>query len=531
MVTRAFTFLTSTLIIGLTFGNKTKDNPVQLPTNDIGEKWIEDDEVRLVHVLFDNYNKIVRPVKDKKAFVPVTMGMALAQIVDLDEKNQILETSVWLRLRWTNDFLSWNKSEFGGISSINVQPNLLWLPDIELYNSASGDLSDSFKTRVILKSSGENVWFIPVILKSRCKVDIEYFPFDEQRCPLKFGSWTYHGLELALSLAADEADLLQYQTNGEFELISARAKVHVTKYSCCDEPYINLIFTIHFRRKILFYLNNLVVPCILITVASLFTFILPPNTGERVSLVITTLLSLTVFMLMIAENTPTTSDVTPMIAKFFMASMLEIGLALAVTCLILNVYHSTRLSVPLPHFIRILAIDVLAPLLHISVPSKSKHKKSNESTREGRGDERFLLTHELREINHVEQMNGHVHHDVMPSTNDVTGSPNDVICLSSDRQHEFTDDTVHSDCDCRHVVVHCSGRGGLSSKAEETLVNSLNYLAEREREKERQEATLDEWEIVAKVADRSFLILFLLTITCTSLMIFTQAPHYQETTN
>ena len=83
---------------------------------------------------------------------------------------------------------------------------------------------------MILKSSGENVWFIPVILKSRCKIDIEYFPFDEQRCPLKFGSWTYHGLELDFSLAQDEADLLQYQPNGEFHLISAHAKRQVTKY-------------------------------------------------------------------------------------------------------------------------------------------------------------------------------------------------------------------------------------------------------------------------------------------------------------
>lgn len=68
-------------------------------------------------------------------------------------------------------------------------------------------------------------------------MDIEFFPFDEQRCPLKFGSWTYHGLELNFTLVKEEADLLQYQPNGEFQLISARAKRDVKKYRLviCDK--------------------------------------------------------------------------------------------------------------------------------------------------------------------------------------------------------------------------------------------------------------------------------------------------------
>ena len=235
---------------------------------------------------------------------------------------------------------------------------------------------------------------------------------------------------------------------------------------------------------------------------------------------------------MIAENTPTTSDVTPMIAKFFMASMLEIGLALVITCLILNIHHSSHHSVPVPHFIRVLTIDVLAPRLFIAT-SQSKHskqKKSNEFTRVAK-NECFLLTQNLQEVNDAGRMNGHVRHDVTTSPNDVMESPSDVTCLSRDRRQEAEDETAHSDCDCRHVIVQCSGRGGLSSKGEEKLVRCVSYLAAREREKERQEETLEEWEIVAKVADRSFLILFFLTICSTTLLIFTQTPHHDETTN
>ena len=29
-------------------------------------------------------------------------------------------------------------------------------------------------------------------------MDVEYFPFDEQTCVMKFGSWTYDGFQVAL---------------------------------------------------------------------------------------------------------------------------------------------------------------------------------------------------------------------------------------------------------------------------------------------------------------------------------------------
>lgn len=41
---------------------------------------------------------------------------------------------------------------------------------------------------------------IQEILQLSCKMDITLFPFDEQICFMKFGSWTYHGFALDLRL-------------------------------------------------------------------------------------------------------------------------------------------------------------------------------------------------------------------------------------------------------------------------------------------------------------------------------------------
>lgn len=68
-------------------------------------------------------------------------------------------------------------------------------------------------------------------------------------------------------------------------IFSAMPAVRTVKsYDCCPEQYIDVTFTIHIRRRTLYYGFNLIIPCVLISSMTLLTFTLPPDAGEKISL-------------------------------------------------------------------------------------------------------------------------------------------------------------------------------------------------------------------------------------------------------
>ena len=56
---------------------------------------------------------------------------------------------------------------------------------------------------VIVQSDGSVLWVPPVRVTHRCDLDRTNWPRDEAVCLLKFGSWTFDGNHLNLSLYND----------------------------------------------------------------------------------------------------------------------------------------------------------------------------------------------------------------------------------------------------------------------------------------------------------------------------------------
>ena len=65
--------------------------------------------------------------------------------------------------------------------------------------SADERLKEQRNALVVTSHTGDLLWMPQAILRSSCSFDTLFFPFDEQYCVLKFGSWSYNGLKLDIN--------------------------------------------------------------------------------------------------------------------------------------------------------------------------------------------------------------------------------------------------------------------------------------------------------------------------------------------
>ena len=249
--------------------------------------------------------------------------------------------------------------------------------------------------------------------------------------------------------------------------MSAEGKRNVIYYSCCPEPYPNLTFEIKIQRRTLFYINNLIVPCIVLALLTATAFLFPPETGERISLMITILLGMTVFMIVVVEAIPSTSEVTPLISTYFSVVMVVISLGLLCTCICLNLEHHHP-KMELTGWCRYILFDLMGPVLSRSSVKRLK-RKQQEYNREIKLSACYLKENQV-------------------------APEEDKIAITDVSQTEIKNEKE----------IKVAGMDKVTKFIDKSLSEDRRKL---------------EWHIVVNIIDNFFFVLFLLTITVSSLII------------
>lgn len=78
-------------------------------------------EIFLLDTIFKYYDKRSRPIEDYHSAVEVNFSISLNQILQVDEKNQVITTNIWRSLFWKDAFLKWNPENHGNISQVDAK--------------------------------------------------------------------------------------------------------------------------------------------------------------------------------------------------------------------------------------------------------------------------------------------------------------------------------------------------------------------------------------------------------------------------
>ncbi|KAG8188793.1 hypothetical protein JTE90_009186 [Oedothorax gibbosus] len=475
----------------------------------VGRCRANPDAKRLYDDLMSSYNRLIRPVSNNSDTLTVKMGLKLSQLIDVNLKNQIMTTNVWVNQEWSDHKLKWDPDEYGGVRQLYVPAEQIWLPDIVLYNNADGNYEVTIMTKAIIHNDGKVVWNPPAIYKSSCQIDVQYFPFDKQDCFMKFGSWTYDGYQVDLKhlqeipdkeIVPIGMDLSEFYLSVEWDIMAVPAHRRVRHYSCCIEPYPDITFNITLRRKTLFYTVNLIIPCVGISGLSVLVFYLPSDSGEKVSLCVSILLSLTFFFLVLSEIIPSTSLAMPLLGKYLVFTMILVTLSVIVTIAVLNVHFRSPSTHRMAPWVRRVFIRLLPRILLMrppqykieSDPPQSPHPQQNppfHTTQDSASQGGYGGLKDLALARRL----------------------SDEVALPSDLLDEPP------------LSPGVPGERRLPRQIERAIHNAM-FIAQHIDNKDDFESIKEDWKYVAMVIDRLFLYIFTFACIVGTCGILLQAP-------
>lgn len=292
------------------------------------------------------------------------------------------------------------------------------------------------------------------------------------------------------------ADLALYMENGEWSLLEMPSKRNKVTYNCCPDPFYDVTLNLIIKRKPLYYVFNLILPCALISTLTLILFFLPPESGEKVGLGITVLLAMTVFLLLVAETLPATSDNIPLLGQYFVATMFVTAMSLVSTCTVLNFFHRSPATSPMPRWVRIIILGYMAKVFCFKMEREDEIKMTPKSKR--------------KKIEF--DLNGDLPLD------------DNVYMTLPVSPRKFRDDMSFVSQSGRSTPSRRSIRsmslvGGQSTFADR-LLDDINTLAEDVRSRQEDERQREEWRIAALVLDRMFFWLFFFLTVLSAFLIF-----------
>ncbi|VDN08402.1 unnamed protein product [Thelazia callipaeda] len=344
-------------------------------------------------------------------------------------------------------------------------------------------------------------------------------------------SWTYGGLEVDLRhkdahterteservlgfdgeydetvwIVDEGIDLSDYYPSVEWDILGVPSKRHLKRYPCCESPFIDLTYEIRLRRKTLFYIVYLIFPIVSINFLTVLVFYLPSDGGEKISLCLNILISLTIFFLLLVEIIPSTSLVIPLIGKYLLFTMVLVTLSVIVTVITLNVHFRSPSTHTMPKWAKKIFINFLPKYLltRRPIPIKIKSPSSNYFVISKRSDGRLPDNNRQRD---------HAFSALFNQMDFLSPVYRSSLCTT--KSHDGSS--------------FASSQKELSPVM--SAVDSVTFIASQMKDDKDGQQIVEDWKYISVVMDRLFLILFTTACIAGSFMIILRAPTIYDTT-
>ncbi|XP_075274289.1 LOW QUALITY PROTEIN: acetylcholine receptor subunit gamma [Opisthocomus hoazin] len=473
-------------------------------------------EEKLLQDLMVNYNRHLRPALHGDQIIDVHLKLTLTNLISLNEREETLTTNVWIEMQWSDYRLRWDPKKYDNIQLLRVPSTMVWLPDIVLENNIDGTFEITLYTNVLVSPDGSIYWLPPAIYRSACAIHVTYFPFDWQNCTMVFQSQTYSANEINLLLTVEEGQTVEwifidpeaFTENGEWAIKHrpARKIINSDHFTPDDIQYQQVIFYLIIQRKPLFYVINIIVPCVLISAMAVLVYFLPAKAGgQKCTVSINVLLAQTVFLFLIAQKVPETSQAVPLIGKYLTFLMVVTVVIVVNAVIVLNVSLRTPNTHSMSQRVRQVFLHLLPRYLGMHMPEETPGPPRATRRRSSLGlmvkADEYMLWKARTELLFEKQKE---RDGLMKTVLEKIGRG-----LESGGAQDFCQSLEETGPEIRACVDAC------------------NYIANATREQNDFTSESEEWVLVGRVIDRVCFLIMASLFVCGTIGIFLMA-HFNQ---
>ncbi|KAH9512511.1 hypothetical protein Btru_038660 [Bulinus truncatus] len=260
----------------------------------------------------------------------------LAEVVGVDQIEQLMTVTGMFYFTWMHRGLTWDPSSYGGLDDVVMATAELWVPQLAVWIGDKDSTTLSYPDQVNLNSSGFVTCYTLSQVTFRCLIDVRKFPFDTQTC--SFGPFI-----LNQRLNAAPARLkLERQTNvmwgmsvkNPYTIMGEWLLQNFTIGSFREDTgreYPHFVLTV--KRQWLYYVIVVIFPMVVTSIMIPLVFLIPKNSGEKISYLVTMYTSTAVFLSYISQVMPKNlANNTPYLA-ILLTEVISLGLCATLAAL------------------------------------------------------------------------------------------------------------------------------------------------------------------------------------------------------
>ncbi|XP_052829360.1 acetylcholine receptor subunit beta-type acr-2-like [Octopus bimaculoides] len=289
-----------------------------------------EDEERLKKTLLLNYRKDIRPVTNLLTSVDINASLILHTLYDLDFVNNLLKARYVIMPRWTDEYLTWNPLEYNNITHIYIPRDLIWTPSLLMCNSVNEQDDSNINREVYVHYNGTvELWSLKYI-ETYCQVNAYTYPFDDQKCKI----------QMCVGLHSPDETRLKTICYWNMKFTeSYKWDIHFSgKANGINSQSSHASVVMQLRRKLTVGIIAKLIPTVMMTILTVFVFLLPPESGEKVSLAMTIFLTNIVYLVQLDKNTPKNSKYPPLLMLYLMLLSMLSGIVTLGSVVISKLY-------------------------------------------------------------------------------------------------------------------------------------------------------------------------------------------------